>query len=203
MPEGEPVCSDGYQDLFNGGCAVKNPAFSFLQMGKTVCGRSGVFLVNGEAEGDWDFYEVHVGNETLLTWSVRAEFRTRIRIYRGGAGCPAQLLASAAATECFDYSVSAQVQPGIYWLMIGPLAFDDNAGCGAKYFARATMDPSCYGDIAPEEPDFTIGVADLLMVINQWGPCNSCAADLNADGSVNVLDLLAILGVWGPCGLPQ
>jgi hypothetical protein len=203
VPEGEQICSDEYIDVFNGGCAVANPAFSFLQMGTTVCGHSGVFLVNLEATGDWDFYEVHVGNVTTLTWSVRAEFRTRIRIYKGGAGCPAQLIAAAAATECFDYSVSANVQPGIYWLMVGPLAFDDTAVCGAKYFARPTIDPSCSGDIAPVEPDFTVNVVDMLAVINNWGACASCPADLNLDGDVNVLDLLSIINSWGPCGLPQ
>ena len=45
--------------------------------------------------------------------------------------------------------------------------------------------------------DGSVGVADLLAVIDQWG--GSGSADVNGDGVVNVTDLLAIVGAWGPC----
>ena len=41
-------------------------------------------------------------------------------------------------------------------------------------------------------------VADLLMVIDQWGQVGG-SADVNGDGYVDVSDLLAIVGNWGPC----
>jgi hypothetical protein len=51
-------------------------------------------------------------------------------------------------------------------------------------------------------------VPDLLMVINQWGPCDAtcpllaCAANLTGDCTVNAEDLLAIIRDWGECPRP-
>ncbi|MBC8200479.1 MAG: hypothetical protein H8E86_00420 [Planctomycetes bacterium] len=55
--------------------------------------------------------------------------------------------------------------------------------------------PACY--IADIDKDGVVGVADLLLVIDQWG--SDGYADVNGDGIVNVLDLLAIVDVWGTC----
>lgn len=47
--------------------------------------------------------------------------------------------------------------------------------------------------------DGSIGVADLLILLSQWGACpdpKNCPADLTNDGSVGVLDLLLLLGNW-------
>ena len=51
------------------------------------------------------------------------------------------------------------------------------------------------GDI---NSDGVISVADLLLVIDQWGETSS-SADLNNDGIVDVSDLLVLIGAWGPC----
>jgi len=55
---------------------------------------------------------------------------------------------------------------------------------------------TCMGDI---NGDNTLGVNDLLAVIDAWGTCSNCAADIDGDGVVNVTDLLFIVGNWGPC----
>lgn len=47
--------------------------------------------------------------------------------------------------------------------------------------------------------DGTVGVPDLLMLINAWGPCGGCFADFNDDGLVGVPDLLMLINAWGPC----
>lgn len=44
--------------------------------------------------------------------------------------------------------------------------------------------------------DGVINVADLLLLLADWGFCNDCPADLNDDNLVNVLDLLALLSAW-------
>ena len=41
-------------------------------------------------------------------------------------------------------------------------------------------------------------VADLLVVINDWGSADS-TADINDDGVVDIQDLLAVMNAWGPC----
>lgn len=64
-----------------------------------------------------------------------------------------------------------------------------------------TYTPPCNADL---NDDNTIGVPDLLGVINAWGPCSMpcpprCAADMNRDCIVGVPDLLAVINTWGPC----
>ncbi len=48
--------------------------------------------------------------------------------------------------------------------------------------------------------DGAVDVADLLLVISNWGRCTAppaeCPADINADGAVNVADLLAVITYW-------
>jgi len=54
----------------------------------------------------------------------------------------------------------------------------------------------CESDITG---DGSVNIADLLLVINQWGTCTGCSADINADNVVNVNDLLLVVAAWGPC----
>ena len=48
--------------------------------------------------------------------------------------------------------------------------------------------------------DGLVGVDDLLIVIANWGSCDSteCPGDLNGDGMVGVDDLLIVIANWGP-----
>jgi hypothetical protein len=50
--------------------------------------------------------------------------------------------------------------------------------------------------------DGSVGVADLLILLAAWGPCDDCGpvecpADLNGDCTVGVADLLILLANWG------
>ncbi len=103
----------------------------------------------------------------------------------------AKLLASDGASEDnFGRSVSIDgnlALVGAYW-------DDDNgSNSGSAYIFNFG---SCEGDI---NGDGNVGVGDILVTIEQWGPCSNCDADINGDGEVNVIDLLAIVGAWGPC----
>lgn len=55
---------------------------------------------------------------------------------------------------------------------------------------------SCPGDA---NADGFIDVADLLVILANWGPCPGCGADLDGSGVVNVTDLLIMLANWGAC----
>ena len=60
----------------------------------------------------------------------------------------------------------------------------------------------CPADIVPPEGNGVVNVDDLLLVINNWGPCHGCDADIapyGGDGVVNVDDLLTVINHWGPC----
>tara|TARA_B110000881_G_scaffold75938_1_gene66117 strand:- start:1475 stop:2017 length:543 start_codon:yes stop_codon:yes gene_type:complete len=54
---------------------------------------------------------------------------------------------------------------------------------------------TCNGDI---NMDDTVGVVDLLQIIEHWGQMNS-PADISSDGIVDVSDLLIVVGSWGAC----
>lgn len=47
--------------------------------------------------------------------------------------------------------------------------------------------------------DGVVNVADMLILLSQWGQCGegNCPADLNGDGTVDVSDLLILLSNWG------
>ena len=56
-----------------------------------------------------------------------------------------------------------------------------------------------------EEPDGSVGIDDLVAVINHWGACpdppDPCPWDCEEepDGSVGIDDLVAVINHWGPC----
>jgi hypothetical protein len=142
LAEGEPVCADEYVDIFNNGCQGATPAFSPIAVRETVCGESGAFRLGAETVGDFDWYEVDVPIATELVWSVEAEFEPHVWIFNGNSGCAgATQLAESAAFECDEVEVSAQVNPGTYWLVVGLLAFTDATACPSRYTARVSERP--------------------------------------------------------------
>ena len=63
--------------------------------------------------------------------------------------------------------------------------------------APAGDDPcSCPADV---DGSGTVGFADVLAVLADWGPCEGCDGDVDGDGTVGFEDLLAVLAAWGPC----
>ncbi len=71
----------------------------------------------------------------------------------------------------------------------------DHAGFAA---AREQLcpTPTCPWDL---DDSGTVGAADLLDLLFNWGPCPGCAADFDDDDIVGASDLLAMLFNWGPC----
>jgi len=47
--------------------------------------------------------------------------------------------------------------------------------------------------------DGVVGVADMLAVLDAWGPCPACPADVVFSGIVDVADVLLVVGSWGEC----
>ena len=47
--------------------------------------------------------------------------------------------------------------------------------------------------------DYEVGVSDLLIIIDDWGPVKDSESDFNSDGIVDVVDLLQVVSAWGPC----
>jgi hypothetical protein len=47
--------------------------------------------------------------------------------------------------------------------------------------------------------DAVVNGSDLALVLQSWGTCAKCAADINASGSVDGSDLAVLLQSWGAC----
>ena len=62
-----------------------------------------------------------------------------------------------------------------------------------------TVADECPIDCPDLDGDGEVKVADLLILLAAWGPCDGCAADIDGDGEVKVADLLLLIGAWGPC----
>jgi len=137
--EGEPQCSDGYIDNFNGGCDSGPPVFSTLEVGDTVCGSSGLFLDGLEVVGDSDWYQVEVEQAGTLTWSADSEFVSTISVLDASRGCPGTLISASSALECGTATLAVAVEPGTYWLVIEPSVFTDSAACPARYTATVGL----------------------------------------------------------------
>jgi trimeric autotransporter adhesin len=67
-------------------------------------------------------------------------------------------------------------------------------------FATVTSLEPPSGPLGDLNGDGSVGVADLLILLAAWGPCDdpeNCPADLDGDGAVGVADLLILLSNWG------
>jgi hypothetical protein len=207
IEEGEPVCATDYDDQFNGGCWAQRASFSTIEPGQAICGLSGVFEVTGDSpQPDTDWYEFIATEPTTLTWSAEAEFPSQIAIVDGTSGCPGIVLDAIASSPCTPMNLSVAAGPGVYWMVMLPIAFDDESGCGAGYPAEfSTGDAACPADVAPPGGDGAVAAADLAELLANWGPCQNiaiCPADLApavGDGEVNAADLAELLANWGPC----
>ena len=44
--------------------------------------------------------------------------------------------------------------------------------------------------------DGSIGIEDLLVILNEWGDCAVCSGDIDQNGVVDITDLLSVIGAW-------
>jgi hypothetical protein len=62
---------------------------------------------------------------------------------------------------------------------------------------------TCLADISRSSPGVAgngvVDIDDLLAVINGWGTCDQCVADVNGDDQANIDDLLAVITGWAAC----
>ncbi|MEL7073811.1 MAG: hypothetical protein AAGK34_07260 [Planctomycetota bacterium] len=66
----------------------------------------------------------------------------------------------------------------------------------AAAFLEEALDSSCPADV---DGDDSIGFADVLAVLADWG-CESCpASDVDGDGLVGFSDVLGVIANWGDC----
>ena len=144
--EGE--CCPNWWDSFNAGCHswCNQPVFSAIQCNQTICGT--VYARSWQRDTDW--YQIVLTEQDSLTWTVTAEFAPLIAILGPGAnGCVDYITYANPATDtaCGTVSVAACLQPGTYWLYVGPSSWQ-YLDC-ATYVATLSCRPCEEGETFP------------------------------------------------------
>jgi hypothetical protein len=196
-PEGEPICSDDYEDTYNGGCHTLS--FQPIEPDEMICGESGTFLVGGASTRDTDWFEFTLEGQGELEWELLAEFPSQAIIIDAGSGdCLDWEIVTFVEAEACDWAQALlpEAEAGLYWLWAAPSVFE-GVPCGSPYLAELHVE---FGALCPADfnDDDLVNVMDLLALLDAWGE-SDVPEDLNGDGIVNVLDLLALLGAWGEC----
>ncbi len=137
--EGEPACGTDYVDTYNGGCNSSPFVFQPIDCNTTICGTSGTYLYTGLNYRDTDWFRVVITSPTTLTWKAVAEFPVLIFVINGGTENCADytILGSFTANACDTATLTFDVQPGVYWLWVGPSVFDSYP-CPLDYVATLT-----------------------------------------------------------------
>ena len=131
----------------------------------------------------------------LHTYRVEKHGQDLVKLYVDGEwrlNWNYDLIAPANGDDRMMLAVTSSPGVSEFWLQsgryrIGSTSFDD-------------LPSDCDADL---DGDDAVGVADLLILLGSWGPCEGCPADIDNDGIVGVSDLLFMLSSWGPlegCG---
>lgn len=75
---------------------------------------------------------------------------------------------------------------------------------GGRLLRPRLLEIRCIRAAGPDvDGDGLVGLADLLLVLEAFGPCDPegrCPADLDGDGVVDLTDVLRVVAVWGTDG---
>lgn len=147
------------------GCAIGGPKSQVLQIGDTICG---TFWADSGTR-DTDFFRFTTLGGTV-TLNVQSNIPAVCFILDNN--CPPSIIATGVGDCPNGLSASATLEGGDYQLFIATEVFDGYP-CDETtiYTAALTAD-------APPAP---------------------CPADLSRNGSVEVADLLILINAWGPC----
>lgn len=134
--EGEADCGLP-TDTVNGGCNSATFLTQPISCGQGYCGTA---AFDGSLR-DTDWYQIIIASDTLVTWTINAEFDPVGIIVNtsGGTNCTTPVIvASAAGEQCGAVTVvSACLTAGTYELFVGP-DFTNIEACGAEYTATVT-----------------------------------------------------------------
>jgi hypothetical protein len=164
----------------------------------------------------WDGTDFHPLSSGVMSY-VFAITSLNDLLIAGGAfmtagGIPANNIAAWDGKQWIALDTGASAAVNAVQVFSGDLlagGFFTTAGgdSAATYLAGFTQCGGPTDCIADIDGSNAVDVADLLIVIDQWGPCppppQTCPANITNSGSgsnvVNVADLLAVINAWGAC----
>jgi hypothetical protein len=144
----EPDCGLP-SDTVNGGCNSVPTIFGSIACGETVCG-TGAFDV-GLGLRDTDWYEFVLTEDSLVTWTVEAEFDLLTFIITPPCAAP-DLSDPGLAEPCQQVSISACLSAGTHWVFAAP-QFLGAVPCGARYTGTLTCEPCVVPPGPCDNPD--------------------------------------------------
>ncbi|MFM9956854.1 MAG: hypothetical protein ACKVZJ_02150 [Phycisphaerales bacterium] len=208
--ENEPNCGTFYEDVTNGGCGTTAAARGVISCGQTVCGKSGVFStdISGGLGRDTDWFRFSITQQSVVTWTVRAEFMAQAFILNDN--CADNFAyAGTIGNACQDIIVSATLEPGTYNVFVSPQFFE-GVSCGDRWTGTLQCTPTATNGACCLSRCSCVVTTENDCLFNQFGiffagpgttcaqtNCNPCPADINIDGIVNTFDLLQLLGSFG------
>lgn len=139
LPEGEATCYDEYEDHYNAGCPLDPPPVVRLDPSEElllVKGNTGTYELDGEPVADRDVYEIRLAVPVEIHWAAWSVLfgPLRIELFDGNAGCEGiTLLATElSAGYCAAAQITADLEPGRYWLRLAPETIPGQA-CDSDY----------------------------------------------------------------------
>ncbi len=150
--EGEPICYDGYNDVYNGGCnTTPFPVFQIINPSSsdiTICGTTGVFPMDTLMYRDTDWFQMDITVSSYICLSGDAEVPCYYFIIDGRGGCTGStIVAYGIAGACAPVSDICYIcDPGTWWAWAGPDAWDSSFACGSLYIM--TISGYCNGSPA-------------------------------------------------------
>ena len=135
VPEGEPTCYAGYEDVYNGGCA--SLTFSTIPAGTSpyvVCGETGVYDYNGLTYRDTDWYLIYPCGGVPITATVEAEVPVVLIFVDLRGWCDDAVVYSYVyAAECVPTSLTEYLPVGQFAVFVAPQEWSLDNECGSEY----------------------------------------------------------------------
>ncbi|MCB9357622.1 MAG: hypothetical protein H6505_03525 [Calditrichaeota bacterium] len=163
------VCSDEYVDTYNCGCDGPTPVFTVWNGWDGICGKSGTYVLNGEARRESDWYEFVYSGSVNTSFSFRAEFPVHARWWRRGAnGCVDRVLVQEAlAAPCTNtFIANSSLPSGTYWMEIVPQV-TSGIPCTSRYIFTVYVQPLPV--VAPSRLVIQPNLSDIVLYWNSTG----------------------------------
>jgi hypothetical protein len=140
MFEGEGDCYENYNDTYNGGCNTEPfPVFQMIAPSDdpiTICGSTGVYMFGTLTYRDTDWYQLDLCAASNICLAGDAQVPCYFFIIDGRSGCDGATIAALGVAGPYspisDLCYSCDV--GIWWMWVGPNAWDTSFICGSLYW---------------------------------------------------------------------
>lgn len=188
-PEGEPVCSEDYNDTHNAGCGAEGePVFGSITCGETICAEGGTYIWYGSNMRDTDWFTFYLDQTSDVVLTVEAEFPILAGFLAPGdeEPCVFDVLTLQQTSRCEELSIPvANLEPGMYWAWAGASEFM-GWPCGSTYNITLDCTPSigacCFVDFTCE----VMPEADCIAAEGAWlgagTGCEECPDPVLSEG---------------------